>query len=307
MPEELQRELRLRDRRGLPGADRGPPRGARRRRSRATGSERRRPARAARAQASARALSIQRRMSIEVKNGLPESVDHITLTLELTLDEAEALKAWLLKPAADGSAAIDDENAKSVMVKLGAKLDFIRVCAKVRDELEEAGFQTDNLSDEQVAELGRRIAETPIRRYSGKGPSPPRPHMMRPGYGRPMATVASRACRSGPAARGGRVVPRRPRRADRRLLDRARRRRGAGPRGRAARRAAGLRREHRGDARDGGHHRPGPLRRPAHPGGHRADPRPARGARLGAALAVPRLRRRSACCTTRPPRPSSSG
>ena len=41
------------------------------------------------------------------------------LTLELSLDEGEALKAWLLKPAADGSAAIDDEHAKSVMVKLG--------------------------------------------------------------------------------------------------------------------------------------------------------------------------------------------
>ena len=46
-------------------------------------------------------------MSTEVKNGQPDS-EEITLTLELTLDEAEALKAWLLKPAADGSAAIDD-------------------------------------------------------------------------------------------------------------------------------------------------------------------------------------------------------
>ena len=58
-------------------------------------------------------------MSTEVKNGQPD-IEEITLTLELTLDEGEALKAWLLKPAADGSAAIDDEHAKSVMVQLGA-------------------------------------------------------------------------------------------------------------------------------------------------------------------------------------------
>ena len=106
-------------------------------------------------------------MSIQVKNGQPES-DEITLELELTLDEAEALKAWLLKPAADGSAAIDDPDAKSVMVQLGAKLDFVSGVSQVRDELEDAGFETDSLSDEQIAELRRRIADTPIRRYSGK-------------------------------------------------------------------------------------------------------------------------------------------
>ena len=107
-------------------------------------------------------------MSVETKNGQPQS-EEITLDLELTLDEAEALKAWLLKPAADGSAAIDDANAKSVMVQLGQKLDYISGVNQVRDELEEAGFETDNLSDEQIAELGRRIADSPIRRYSGKG------------------------------------------------------------------------------------------------------------------------------------------
>jgi hypothetical protein len=107
-------------------------------------------------------------MSIEVTNGLPEGVDH-TVTLELTFAEAEAVKSWLLKPAADGSAAIDDENAKSAMVKLGAMLDYIEGVARVRDELEQAGFPTDNLSDEQVADLGRRIAESPIRRYTGNG------------------------------------------------------------------------------------------------------------------------------------------
>jgi hypothetical protein len=70
-------------------------------------------------------------MSIEVTNGLPVSADN-GVTLELTLAEAEAVKFWLLKPSADGSAAIDDENAKSVMVKLGAKLDFIQGVQQVR-------------------------------------------------------------------------------------------------------------------------------------------------------------------------------
>jgi hypothetical protein len=110
----------------------------------------------------------RRLMSIEVTNGLPEGLDH-TITLELTFAEAEAVKSWLLKPAADGSAAIEDENAKSVMVKLGAKLDFIEGVSTVREELEQAGFPTESLSDEQVADLGRRIAESPIRRYAGNG------------------------------------------------------------------------------------------------------------------------------------------
>ena len=106
-------------------------------------------------------------MSIEVTNGLPEGAAEGSVTIEFTLAEAEAVKAWLLKPSADGSAAIDDDNAKSVMVKLGAKLDYIQGVQQVRDELAHAGFPTENLSDDEVAELGRRIAESPIRRYSG--------------------------------------------------------------------------------------------------------------------------------------------
>jgi hypothetical protein len=105
-------------------------------------------------------------MSIELTHDLTHGADR-TVTLELTLVEAEAVKSWLLKPSADGSAAIDDESAKSAMVKLGAKLDYIQGVQLVRDELEQAGFATDQLTDEQVADLGRRIAESPIRRYSG--------------------------------------------------------------------------------------------------------------------------------------------
>jgi hypothetical protein len=105
-------------------------------------------------------------MSIEVTNGVPHAAER-GVTLELTLAEAEAVKSWLLKPTADGGAAIDDEHAKSAMVKLGALLDYVHGVQLVRDELEQAGFATDQLTDEQVADLGRRIAESPIRRYSG--------------------------------------------------------------------------------------------------------------------------------------------
>ena len=50
---------------------------------------------------------------------------------------------------------------------MDAKLDYIQGVQQVRDELAHAGFPTENLSDDEVAELGRRIAESPIRRYSG--------------------------------------------------------------------------------------------------------------------------------------------
>jgi hypothetical protein len=106
-------------------------------------------------------------MSIQVKDA-PRTEDD-TLTLDLSVAEGEALKAWLLKPAADGSSAIDDEHAKSVMVKLGSQLDYISGVALVREELEHAGFDTESISNEQIAELGRRIADSPIRRYSGSG------------------------------------------------------------------------------------------------------------------------------------------
>ncbi len=105
-------------------------------------------------------------MSIDVKNGTSQDAE-TTLSLELTLPEAEALKSWLLKPAADGSSAIDDPQAKSAMVKLGSQLDYVSGVTRVREELETAGFDAAALSDDQVAELGRRIADSPIRRYSG--------------------------------------------------------------------------------------------------------------------------------------------
>ena len=96
-------------------------------------------------------------------NGRPEAapVDS-ALTLELSVAEAQSLRSWLLKPAADGSSTMDDEVLKSVMGKLSHDLDYREGVANVRLELEQAGLATAALSDEQVANLSHKIAEAKL-------------------------------------------------------------------------------------------------------------------------------------------------
>jgi hypothetical protein len=103
-------------------------------------------------------------MDSETSNGQPVPVDQQPIVLELSLDQAQALKARLLKEASDGSSALDDERLKPLLRALGASLDYIEGVAVVRRELEQAGFQADLLTDEQVAQLGRKISEAPLRR-----------------------------------------------------------------------------------------------------------------------------------------------
>jgi len=86
-----------------------------------------------------------------------------TVSLELTLHEAAALRQWLLKPAADGSTALDDVQTGSALKKLGSALDRMEAVANVRVELEDVGFDPSPLSDERVAELGRRIGQVSHR------------------------------------------------------------------------------------------------------------------------------------------------
>ena len=83
--------------------------------------------------------------------------------LDLTLREANALRAWLLKPASDGSTALDDVMVGTAMKKLGAAIDRIEAVANIRRELEEAGFDTYGMGDDEVAELGRRIGQVSQR------------------------------------------------------------------------------------------------------------------------------------------------
>jgi hypothetical protein len=84
------------------------------------------------------------------------------ITLELTYAEAEALSDWMLKPASDGSSAIDDPTVKPGLVKLRNAVEYTRAIANVRQELQGAGFQTSHMSDQDVAELARRLSATPL-------------------------------------------------------------------------------------------------------------------------------------------------
>jgi hypothetical protein len=92
-------------------------------------------------------------------NGSQTHVAEATVHVELSMSEAGALRAWLLKPAADGSTALDDALVNAALKKLGGALDRVEAVATVRRELEDAGFSTHDLGDEQVAELGRRIGQ----------------------------------------------------------------------------------------------------------------------------------------------------
>ncbi len=82
-----------------------------------------------------------------------------TLTLDLDLSEAQALRTWLLKPAKDGTTSLDDPLVSRALAKLGTAIDTIRATQNVRHELQQAGLVIDHLTDEQVCELGRRVAQ----------------------------------------------------------------------------------------------------------------------------------------------------
>ena len=81
-----------------------------------------------------------------------------TLSLDLALSEAEALRTWLLRPAKDGTTSLDDPLVSRTLTKLGTAIDTVLATVNVRHELQQAGLAIDHLSDEQVCELGRRVA-----------------------------------------------------------------------------------------------------------------------------------------------------
>ena len=95
-----------------------------------------------------------------------ESVEELgpdpTLTIDVSLSEAEALRTRLLKPGADGSTSLDDPLVSRVLTKLGQTVDAAHATVNVRRELEQAGLPVDHLSDEQVRDLGRRVTEVAL-------------------------------------------------------------------------------------------------------------------------------------------------
>ena len=90
--------------------------------------------------------------------GTSEPTTEPRIELALNLLEAEALRAWLLKPAADGTTSLEDPLVSRVLSRLGLEVDGARSAINVRRELIQAGVGVDHLSDEQIRELGSRIA-----------------------------------------------------------------------------------------------------------------------------------------------------
>lgn len=84
------------------------------------------------------------------------------VTLELGLNEADALRTWLLKASADGATSLDDPLVNGVLAKLGRAVDAMQAVLNIRRELQEAGLEVAHLSDDQVRDLGRRVSEAAL-------------------------------------------------------------------------------------------------------------------------------------------------
>lgn len=97
--------------------------------------------------------------AVEIPPAATENVNEPTLTIDFPLSEAEALRAWLLKPAQDGTTSLDEPLVSRVLTKVGMAVDSVVATANVRRELLEAGLSVEHLSDEDVRELGRRVAQ----------------------------------------------------------------------------------------------------------------------------------------------------
>ncbi len=106
-------------------------------------------------------LSTNGNKAVEQQTSEPVGdVDHErTLTLDLALGEAEALRTWLLKPAKDGTTSLDDPLVSHALAILGTAIDTVLSTVNVRHELQQAGLAVEHLTDEQVCELGRRVVQ----------------------------------------------------------------------------------------------------------------------------------------------------
>jgi ketosteroid isomerase-like protein len=91
------------------------------------------------------------------------------ITLTFSFEEAEALNRWMLKPAQDGGLASDDTAVRPGLMKIRTAVEHAQAIAAVRHELEQAGVPTQHLSDQQVAQLGRRISQAAPRLGGAQG------------------------------------------------------------------------------------------------------------------------------------------
>lgn len=91
------------------------------------------------------------------------------ITLTFSFEEAEALNRWMLKPSQDGALAADDAGVRPGLMKIRTAVEHAQAIAAVRHELEQAGVPTQHLSDQQVAQLGRRISQAAPRLGGAQG------------------------------------------------------------------------------------------------------------------------------------------
>ena len=91
------------------------------------------------------------------------------ITLTFSFEEAEALNRWMLKPSQDGGLAADDSAVRPGLMKIRTAVEHSQAIAAVRHELEQAGVPTQHLSDQQVAQLGRRISQAAPRLGGAQG------------------------------------------------------------------------------------------------------------------------------------------
>jgi ketosteroid isomerase-like protein len=97
----------------------------------------------------------------------PPATGGSQITLTFTFDEAEAINRWMLKPSQDGALAADDATVHPGLMKLRSAVEHLQAILAVRHELEQAGVPTQHLSDQQVAQLGRRISQAAPRLGGG--------------------------------------------------------------------------------------------------------------------------------------------
>lgn len=95
--------------------------------------------------------------------------DEASLTFVFSLEETRVLvdlaQRGMIAAASQGGAPGNPPLAKAALHRLSSALDDAEASASVREQLEQMGFQTDHLTDSEVADLGRRIAEIPqVRR-----------------------------------------------------------------------------------------------------------------------------------------------
>jgi hypothetical protein len=88
-----------------------------------------------------------------------------TLEFEFTLEQTRVLvdlaQRGLIAAANQGGVPGGNPAAKTALAMLSSKLEDAETSAGVRQQLEAMGFETEHLTDADVAALGRRIAEIP--------------------------------------------------------------------------------------------------------------------------------------------------